>query len=94
MGSGADVAVNASDVVLLGGTLESLEDAFKISKRTYRTIRQNIGFSLLYNMVTIPLAVAGYVIPLIAALSMSLSSLVVVGNAMRIRGMFGGKDER
>jgi Cu+-exporting ATPase len=94
MGSGADVAVNASDVVLLGGTLESLEDAFKISKRTYRTIGQNIGFSLLYNMITIPLAVAGYVIPLIAALSMSLSSLVVVGNAMRIRGMFGGKNER
>jgi len=94
MGSGADVAVNASDVVLLGGTLQSLEEAFKISKRTYRTIRQNIGFSLMYNVITIPLAVGGYVIPLIAALSMSLSSLVVVGNAMRIRGMFGGKDER
>ena len=94
MGSGADVAVNASDVVLLGGTLESLEEAFKISRRTYKTIRQNIGFSLIYNVFTIPLAVAGYVIPLIAALSMSLSSLVVVGNAMRIRGMFGGKDER
>jgi len=94
MGSGADIAVTASDVVLLGGTLESLEEAFKISKRTYRTIVQNISFSLLYNTITIPLAVAGYVIPLIAALSMSLSSLVVVGNAMRIRGMFGGKDER
>lgn len=94
MGSGADVAVSASDVVLLGGTLEALEEAFKISKRTYLTIRQNIGFSLLYNTITIPLAVAGYVIPLIAALSMSLSSLVVVGNSMRIRGMFGGKNER
>jgi Cu+-exporting ATPase len=94
MGSGADVAVNVSDVVLLGGSLKSLEEAFKISKRTYKTIRQNIAFSLLYNVITIPLAIAGYVIPLIAALSMSLSSLVVVGNAMRIRGMFGGYSER
>ncbi|NLC28260.1 MAG: hypothetical protein GX780_05745 [Campylobacteraceae bacterium] len=63
-----------------------------IAKRTYRTIQQNIGFSLIYNTFTIPLAVAGYVIPLFAALSMSLSSLVVIGNAMRIRSK-GGRYE-
>jgi Cu+-exporting ATPase len=87
MGSGADVAVSVSDVVLLNDSLASLEEAFLISRKTYKTVRQNIGFSLLYNVTTVPLAVAGYVIPLIAALSMSLSSLVVVGNAMRIRGL-------
>lgn len=92
MGSGADIAINTSDVVLLSGSLESLEEAILIAKRTYRTIQQNIGFSLIYNTFTIPLAVAGYVIPLFAALSMSLSSLVVIGNAMRIRSK-GGRYE-
>uniref|UniRef100_UPI0025DF9234 hypothetical protein n=1 Tax=Sulfurovum sp. TaxID=1969726 RepID=UPI0025DF9234 len=54
-------------------------------KRTYRAVKENLGLSLLYNSIAIPLAVAGYVTPLVAALSMSLSSLVVVGNSMRIK---------
>ncbi|MBN2964670.1 cadmium-translocating P-type ATPase [Sulfurospirillum sp. T05] len=87
MGEGADVAVSASDVVLLNDSLKSLEDAFLVSRKTYRTIKQNIGFSLLYNVTTVPLAVLGFVNPMIAAISMSLSSLVVIGNAMRIRTM-------
>ena len=62
-----------------------LEDAFKISRTTYGLIKQNLGISLVYNAVTIPLAMAGYIIPLIAAISMSISSLLVVGNSMRIR---------
>lgn len=84
MGSGSDIAVDVSDVVLLNDSLKSLEDAFKISRTTFSLIKQNLGISLVYNAVTIPLAMAGYVIPLVAAISMSVSSLLVVGNSMRI----------
>ncbi|MBE0491389.1 MAG: heavy metal translocating P-type ATPase [Sulfurospirillum sp.] len=85
LGSGADIALSVSDVVLIGDDFRSLGDVFKISFSTFRVIKQNLAFSILYNIITIPLAMAGFVIPLIAALSMSLSSLVVVGNSMRIR---------
>jgi Cu+-exporting ATPase len=85
MGSGSDIAVEISDVVLLNDSLKSLEDAFKISRTTFFLIKQNLGISLVYNAITIPLAMAGYVIPLVAAISMSVSSLLVVGNSMRIR---------
>jgi Cu+-exporting ATPase len=84
MGSGADIAVEVSDVVLLEDDTGAIADAFDISRRTFASVKQNLGFSVLYNMVAVPLAVAGFVNPLIAALSMSLSSLFVVGNSMRI----------
>ena len=86
MGNGADVAIAVSDVVLLNNSLESLKSAFTISRKTYKFIKQNLLISLLYNIITIPLAMAGFVIPLVAALSMSLSSLLVVGNSLRIKG--------
>ena len=85
MGSGSDIAVDVSDVVLLNDSLKSLNDAFKISRTTFGLIKQNLVISLLYNAITIPLAMAGFVIPLVAAISMSVSSLLVVGNSMRIR---------
>ncbi len=85
MGSGSDIAVDVSDVVLLNDSLKSLDDSLKISRTTYGLIKQNLGISLVYNAITIPLAMAGYVIPLVAAISMSVSSLLVVGNSMRIR---------
>lgn len=85
MGSGSDIAIDVSDVVLLNDSLKSLSDAFKISRTTFGLIKQNLGISLVYNAITIPLAMAGYVIPLVAAISMSVSSLLVVGNSMRIR---------
>ena len=85
MGNGADVAINVSDVVLLNEKPMSIYEAYKISRRTFRAVKENLGLSLLYNSVAIPLAIAGYVNPLVAALSMSLSSLVVVGNSMRIK---------
>lgn len=85
MGSGSDIAIDVSDVVLLDSSLKSLEEAFKVSRTTFGLVKQNLGISLVYNAVTIPLAMAGYIIPLIAAISMSFSSLLVVGNAMRIR---------
>lgn len=85
MGNSADVSLAISDVVLLNSSLNSLRDAFIISSKTYKFIKQNLFLSLLYNTVTIPLAMAGWVIPLIAALSMSLSSLMVVLNSLRIK---------
>ncbi|OHE08404.1 MAG: hypothetical protein A3J96_05400 [Sulfurimonas sp. RIFOXYC2_FULL_36_7] len=85
MGSGSDIAVEVGDVVLLDDSLKSLNDAFKISRTTFGLIKQNLFISLVYNAFTIPLAMSGYVIPLFAAISMSLSSLLVVGNSMRIR---------
>ncbi|OCM00057.1 putative copper-importing P-type ATPase A [Aliarcobacter thereius] len=85
MGNGADVSMMVSDIVLLSSKLKSLKDAFIISKKTYKHIKQNLSFSLIYNALTIPIAMSGYIIPLFAALSMSLSSLVVVFNSLRIR---------
>ena len=85
MGSGSDIAVDVGDVILLNDSLLSLLDAFKISKTTYGLIKQNLAISLVYNAITIPLAMSGLIIPLIAAISMSLSSLLVVGNSMRIK---------
>lgn len=85
MGSGSDIAVEVGDVVLLNDSIKSLHDAFKISRTTFGLIKQNLLISLVYNALTIPLAMAGYIIPLVAAISMSLSSLLVVGNSMRIR---------
>ena len=85
MGSGADVALAMSDVVILNNSLLGVKDSFRISRRTYKFIKQNLSISLVYNMITIPIAIAGFVMPLIAALSMSLSSLLVVGNSIRIK---------
>ncbi|MDF1879341.1 cadmium-translocating P-type ATPase [Sulfurimonas sp. SAG-AH-194-C20] len=85
MSSGSDIAVDVGDVVLLNNSLASLLSAFKISTTTFSLIKQNFGISLVYNAVTIPLAMFGYIIPLIAALSMSFSSLLVVGNSLRIK---------
>jgi Cu+-exporting ATPase len=85
MGSGTDVAILVSDAVVLDNSLRSLKELFVLSKRTFKFIKQNLAISLLYNIVTIPLAMAGYVIPLVAALSMSLSSLIVVANSFRIK---------
>lgn len=88
MGGGSDIAIEVSDVVLLNDSLTSLAEAHAISRRTYNLIKQNLGISLLYNTITIPLAMMGVIIPLIAAISMSFSSLLVVGNSMRVRWMY------
>ena len=83
LGSGTDVAVSVSDIVLINDDFQGLKTVFKISKNTFSKVKQNLTISILYNVITIPLAMAGFVIPLIAAFSMSLSSLIVVGNSMR-----------
>ena len=85
MGSAADKALEISDIVLLDNDLRSIVRAMELSRNTFGLIRQNLRISSLYNVVAIPLAVFGWVIPLIAALSMSASSLLVVLNSLRVR---------
>ncbi len=85
MGSGADIAVNVSDVVLLDEKIENIYFAYKIAKRAFKTVKENLTLSVIYNTFAVPLAVLGFVNPLVAALSMSLSSLLVVGNSFRIK---------
>ncbi len=85
MGNSADISLSVSDIVLLNSSLKTLKEAFVLSKRTYKFIKQNLLISLFYNLLTIPLAVMGLVMPLVAALSMSLSSLIVVMNSLRIK---------
>ena len=93
MGNGADVAISVSDIVLLDEQPASIYEAYMLSRRTFRAVKENLGFSLLYNVVAVPLAMLGFVNPLVAALSMSISSLTVVGNSMRIKQLkFKHKD--
>ncbi len=88
IGSGTDVSVESADIVLMGDELEKIHLAAELSRRTIRTIRQNIGISILYNVIMVPLAMSARITPLVAAISMPLSSLAVIGNAARIRTLF------
>ncbi len=88
MGSGTDVSIASADIVLIGSKLKDVRLASALSRRTLRTIRQNIGISILYNLIMVPLAMAAMITPLVAAISMPISSLLVIGNAARIRTLF------
>lgn len=90
LGSGTDVSIASADIVLMSSELEKVRLASALSRRTLRTIRQNIGISITYNLIMVPLAVAAFVTPLMAAVSMPISSLLVIGNAARIRTLFKG----
>jgi Cu2+-exporting ATPase len=85
IGSGSDVSVNHSDVVLLKSTLSPIITMFNLAKRTNRTIKQNIIFALMYNALMVPLAMMAMITPLFAAIVMPISSLIVIGNAARLR---------
>ena len=86
MGSGASVSVGVSDVVLLRDELSDLVFALRLAKKTFKVIKENLFISLVYNALSIPLAMAGFIIPLFAAISMSFSSLLVVLNSLRLKG--------
>ncbi len=85
IGSGTDVAIESSDLTLLRGDLEGVATAIRLSRRTYRTIVENLGWAFGYNTVAIPLAVAGLLNPVIAGAAMAASSVSVVGNSLRLR---------
>lgn len=84
MGQGADLAKAHADLILLGQRLTALPQACALSRRTLATIRQNLRWSYGYNALAIPAAALGYVPPWLAAIGMSLSSLIVVWNSMRL----------
>ncbi|MET0067911.1 MAG: heavy metal translocating P-type ATPase [Candidatus Thiodiazotropha sp.] len=90
MGSGTDVSIASADIVLMSSELERVRLAIALSRRTLRTIRQNIGISITYNIIMVPLAMSAIVTPLVAAISMPMSSLAVIGNSARIRTLFRG----
>ncbi|WP_152393538.1 heavy metal translocating P-type ATPase [Paenibacillus guangzhouensis] len=84
MDSGTSTAIEAGDVVLLRGDLTQVPAAIRLSQRAMRNIRQNLGFSLAYNMITIPMAAVGFLEPMTACLLMAFSSVTVVCNALRL----------
>jgi len=85
MGSGTDVSLECSDVVLMGSELRKVLYAIEIGRQALRTIRQNLMLSLAYNVILVPVAMAAWITPIFAAIAMPLSSLLVVGNAVLIR---------
>lgn len=91
LGSGTDVSIASADIVLMSSELENIQMASKLSRRTLRTIRQNIAISISYNIIMVPLAMMAFVTPLVAAITMPLSSLAVIGNAARISKIFRNK---
>ncbi len=84
MAGGADISTEVADIVLLNGRVATVALAVDLARRTMRVIRQNYGISLVYNLIAIPLAMAGYVHPLTAAVAMPISSLLVIGNALSL----------
>ena len=81
----ADVAREAADIVLLRPDLAAVVEALDLADRTLRTIHQNLFWAFFYNAAAVPLAALGYLSPVVCALTMGLSDLIVIGNALRLR---------
>ncbi len=85
MGTGADVAIESAGVTLLGGDLAGIVRARRLGRAAMRNIRQNLFFAFVFNALAVPIAAAGFLNPMIASAAMSASSVLVVGNALRLR---------
>ena len=85
LGSGTDVAIVAADMILLRDDLQAVPDAIALARATFRTIRRNLAWAFCYNVLAIPLAALGLLNPLLAAAAMTLSSVFVVWNSLRLR---------
>ena len=85
IGTGTDIAIEAGDIVLANGSLEGVVQAINLSKATFRKIKQNLFWAFAYNVIAIPLAMGGFLHPVIAEIAMALSSITVVTNANLLR---------
>jgi len=85
LGTGTDIAIETGDVTLVSGDPRAVARAIRLSRATFRKIRQNLFWAFFYNVVAIPLAVLGLLHPLVAEAAMALSSINVVANASRLR---------
>lgn len=85
IGTGTDIAIEAADITLVSGSLSAVVSTVKLSRATFRKIRQNLFWAFIYNSIAIPLAILGLLHPVIAEISMAMSSVTVVGNANLLR---------
>ncbi len=85
IGAGADIAIESSGITLVSGRLDALVDAVRLSRALLRTIRQNLFWAFGYNLIAVPLAMAGLLHPLVAEAAMALSSINVIANSLRLR---------